>query len=107
MSLLTILGIALGAYLAGMAGSLAYAFLLVRSVPSNPGGENKMFALVFAYMLIKQLQLPKLLVCAAATGLAVWLCSSACAAAGLAAAVCFFFSAVPFGYIAHRANKRS
>ena len=107
MSLITILGIALGAYLAGMLGSVAYAFVLVSKVPSNPGGENKMFALVFAYMLIKEMQLPKLLVCAASTGLAVWLCSSACAAAGLAAAICFFCSALPFAYLAHRANKRS
>ncbi len=107
MSLFAFLAIAFAAYLAGMFGSVVYAFALLSRVPSNPGGENKMFALVFAYMLIKGLQIPKILLCFASAGLALAVCSSACAAAGLASAICFVFSALPFAYLTHRGNSRS
>ncbi len=103
---LNFLLVAGAAYLAGMFGSLLYAAYVYGSVPKNPGGENKMLALVFLYMVIAELQIPKVLVSLAASGIALALCSSACSAAAVASLIGFAVAGVPFAYFSHRRRSK-
>ena len=88
MAVLTFLGLALCAYLGGMAGSLLGALADIRNVPSRDGAKVFIFILLYQVATYAPVQIVKvLLACTAAYGLTA-AGFGFCAASAIGAAVC-------------------